>query len=247
MLGPSACAFQKTPDVVVGGSCADRPSINDFLHFACYDCSTMGNDLSLLTLTDKKALVIRQRTEIAELFGFETRNKYEITDDNGMTIAFAAEQSRSLLGFIFRQIFGHWRRFDILIFTPQRQPIYRAKNRFRIWFTRIEATKMDETKLGAIQKRFSFFSKRFDIEDGLGKVLMTVRSPFWRIWTFPVKAGGQEKAVIRKKWSGAVTELLLDKDRFRIDFTDPELSQDHRALLLVTALFIDLEYFETKA
>ena len=207
----------------------------------------MGNDLIPLALTDLKALVIRQRTEIAELFGFETRNKYEIYDDNGSTVGFAAEQSRSLLGFIFRQIFGHWRRFDIIVFTPQRQAVYHAKNRFRIWFTRIEVTTMTDVKLGAIQKRFSIFSKRFDIEDGLGKVLMTVKSPFWRIWTFPVKGNGIEKAVIKKKWAGAVTELLLDKDRFRVEFSDPSLTQDHRALLLVTALFIDLEYFESKA
>lgn len=208
----------------------------------------MGNDLNQgLSLFSVPSLVIRQRTEIAELFGFETRNKYEISDANGATLGFAAEQSRSLIGFIFRQLFGHWRRFDILIFSAQRQPLYRARNRFRIWFTRLEVSKTDETPLGAIQKRFSFISKKFDIQDPTGQVLMTVRSPFWRIWTFPVKTLGKERAVIRKKWAGALTELLLDKDRFRVDFTDTAMIQDHRVLLLAAALFIDLEYFENKA
>ncbi len=201
----------------------------------------------LLPLAGISSLILRQRTEIAELFGFETRNKYEISDHNGLTIGFAAEQSRSLLGFIFRQLFGHWRRFDILIFTPQRQPVYRARNRFRIWFTRIEVAHVSGAPLGAIQKRFSLFSKKFDIEDSQGRIQLTVRSPFWKIWTFPVSSNGIERAVIRKKWSGALTEILLDKDRFRIDFTDASLTQDHRALLLVAALFIDLEYFESKA
>lgn len=209
----------------------------------------MGNTVShLLPLSTVQSLVIRQRTEIAELFGFETRNKYEISDANGMTVGFAAEQSRSLLGFIFRQLFGHWRRFDIMIFNPQRQPVYRAKNRFRIWFTRLEVTTTaGEVFLGAIQKRFSIFSKKFDIEDAQGNVLMTVSSPFWRIWTFPVKDNGQEKAVIRKKWAGALTEVLLDKDRFRVDFTDSTMDETKRALVLAAALFVDLEYFESKA
>ncbi len=225
-----------------------QSAFDDFLYIACYDSSSMGNAINqLMPLSGVQSLVIRQRTEIAELFGFETRNKYEISDANGQTIGFAAEQSRSLLGFIFRQIFGHWRRFDMLIFNPQRQPAYRAKNRFRIWFTRLEVTKSDGTPLGAIQKRFGIFSKKFDIQDANNNVLMTVRSPFWRIWTFPVKTDGVERAIIRKKWAGAITEVLLDKDRFRIDFTDANLSQDHRALLLAAALFIDLEYFETKA
>lgn len=205
----------------------------------------MGN--SLIPLTQTRAIAIRQRVELAELIGFETRNKYEILDESGRPIGYAAEQTRGLFGFIFRQIFGHWRRFNILIFNLDRQPLYRAKNQFRIWFTRVEVYNSSEQFLGAIQKRFSIFSKKFDIEDEQGQILMTVQSPFWRIWTFPVRANGVEKAVIRKKWSGALTEVLLDKDNFRVEFNDSALTQTERALLLCSALFVDLEYFETKS
>src|SRR5262245_11336298 len=54
-------------------------------------------------------LVVQQRKELVELFGYETRNKYEIRTQSGQQLGFAAEQQKGVLGFLVRQLVGHWR------------------------------------------------------------------------------------------------------------------------------------------
>lgn len=188
---------------------------------------------------------VRQRRELAEFFGFETRNKYEIDDESGQPLAYAAEQSRSIGGFIMRQIFGHWRRYEIHIFNPQRQLLWIALHPFCFYFHRLEIRTSNGEFLGAIQRRFAFFTKKFDVEDETGQVRMTVRSPFWRLWTFPFMMGSTEAAVITKKWGGGLREIFTDTDTFQVKFNQfPTLETNERIVILAASLFIDLQYFE---
>jgi len=209
-----------------------------------------------LPLQDSPSLIIRQRRELAELFGFETRNKYSIELESGESIGFAAEQQKGILGFILRQLLGHWRRFHFTIFDREKNPVLHAVHPFRFFFQRMELYTRDPAqagseKLGAIQQRFAIFSKKFDLEDPSGKVILYVRSPFFRIWNFPVysiQAGqDQEVARISKKWGGLLREAFTDADQFKIEFLDPTLSPEQRILLLAAGLFVDLQYFERKA
>ena len=101
--------------------------------------------------------------------------------------------------------------------------------------------------MGAIQKRFSFFSKKFDVENELGQVIMEVCSPIWRIWTFPFMRNGEKIAEIQKKWSGILSEAFTDRDNFRVEFTSRALSEEERVLVMAAAVFVDLLYFESKA
>jgi hypothetical protein len=193
-------------------------------------------------------LQVQQRRELAELFGFETRNKYSIETERGELLAYAAEQQRGILGFLLRQFLGHWRRFEIHFFDRNRRPLFRAVHPFRWIFARLEVVTPEGERLGALQQRFSILSKRFDVEGPLGEVFLQVRSPVWRIWTFPFTAGdGRERAVIEKRWSGLLREAFTDGDRFRIRLVDSELTPEERALLLAAGIFIDLRYFEAKA
>lgn len=194
-----------------------------------------------------KQLIVRQRFELAEMFGFETRNKYEILTAEGIQVAFAAEQSKSILNFLFRQYFGHWRRFDVNFYTPERALFLIASHPFRWFFERIEVRDATGNYLGAIQKRWSIFSKRFDLEDEAGNVFLEVSSPFWRLWSFSFRDQGQEKAAVKKKWSGVLFEAFTDKDSFLIEFKDPNMNEPKRKVILASAIFIDLLYFERKA
>ena len=199
-------------------------------------------------LTSAQMLVLRQRKELAELFGFETRNKYEIFSQTGTSIGFAAEQQKGILGMLLRQVLGHWRRFDLHVFDSSRQPVMTARHPFRFFFQRMEVFETATNRpLGALQQRFAFLHKKFDVESPDGHIIMQVASPLWRIWTFPFTRGGQECAVITKKWSGSLTEVFTDADNFVVHFADPALKADERKLLLAAALFIDLQYFERKA
>lgn len=194
-----------------------------------------------------KVIEIHQKMELAELFGYETRNKYQILDENGQPIGFAAEQQKGFWNFLVRQFLGHWRRFDILIFDMDRKPVLRVTNRFRWIFQYVEVRRHNGEFLGALEQRFAIFSKKFDVHGPRGEVLMQMRSPLWKIWTFTFFRKEQPVAVIEKKWAGLLTEAFTDKDKFRVRMDSPTLTETERWLLLAAALFVDLNYFEYKA
>ena len=194
-----------------------------------------------------EVLHVQQIREIAEWFGFETRNKYSILDSQNNPIGFAAEQQKGFWGFVFRHFLGHWRRFDIHIFNAQRSPVIIARHPFRWIFQRLEVYEVGGQYLGALQQRFSILTKSFDVEDSRGITLMAVRSPFLKFWTFPFTQRGQEVARIEKKWSGTFSEIFTDRDNFVIQFKDGDLTPIDRNLILAAAFFIDLQYFERKA
>jgi len=209
-------------------------------------CKLSNMSEMLAIVQQSSELMIVQRRELAEIFGFETRNKYSI-EVNGAPFAFAAEQGKGGLAFLARMFFGHWRTFEIHFFDNARNLVLRAVHPFRFFFQRLEVFGTDGRLLGAIQQRWAFFSKRFDISDASGRVTLTVSSPLWRPWTFAFERDGQELARVEKKWTGALTEIFTDADRFRILFRSQQLGLDERSLILAAALFIDLQYFEKKA
>ncbi|WP_413290403.1 phospholipid scramblase-related protein [Bdellovibrio sp. HCB337] len=203
--------------------------------------------MSLLeSLQNQSQIIIRQRRELIELLGFESRNKYEICDENGNVIGFCAEQQKGLLGILLRQFLGHWRRFDLHFFNNDRREVLIVKHPFRFFFQRLEIHTADGKYLGALQQRFAFIRKKFDLENSLGQVIMSVNSGFFQFWTFPFKKGSVEVAVIRKKWSGGLKEIFTDADNFQISFNYRELNELERTLILASGVFIDLQYFEAK-
>jgi uncharacterized protein YxjI len=200
-----------------------------------------------MQLSQYNPIFIKQVHEFAEFFGFETRNKYQISDSKQQIIGYAAEQQKGLFNFLVRQFLGHWRSFEVHFFTVDRKPFLIGYHPFRWYFERIEVKDFQGQKIGALQKRFSIFSKKFDVEDEMGKVIMQVSSPFWRIWTFTFSLHGRDIATISKKWSGVFSEVFTDKDNFMIDIKDVQVSENSRKVLLVASVFIDLLFFERKA
>lgn len=201
----------------------------------------------MLSLLGRSKIFVHQIHEIAEFLGFETRNKYEILDEQKNRIGYAAEQRKGFLNFLFRQFLGHWRRFDVHFFTNDRQLFMIGSHPFRWFFERIEIRTADGVYLGAIQKRFSFITKRFDVENERGFAFMSVASPLWRLWTFTFLLRGIKRAEIKKTWAGVLAEAFTDKDNFLVEYTDPSLTENERKILLAAAVFIDLLYFEKKA
>lgn len=198
-------------------------------------------------LTNARELWIHQKRELAEFFGFETRNKYAICDSTGTELFYAAEQSKGFLGLLVRQFLGHWRTFEVHIFDSNRQLVLKGVHPFRLLFQRFEVFDEKGLFLGALQGRFALLYKRFDVEDKNGKILAQVKSPLWHIWTFPFTQGEREVAVIKKKWAGLFSEALTDKDRFQLVYSNGNTELILKKLILAAGLFIDLQYFEKKA
>lgn len=192
-------------------------------------------------------ILVHQVFEGAELFGFETRNKYEILSERGQPIGYAAEQQKGLSGFFLRQFLGHWRVFTIKFFDSQRNEIMHAIHPFRFIFQRFEIRANNGEYIGCIQQRFSILKKKFDILDKTNQKIMEMNSPIWKIWTFPFYKNGQEVGRVEKKWSGILAESFTDKDKFMISFTRQDMPEKFRMILLAASVFIDLQYFEKKA
>jgi len=189
-------------------------------------------------------LIVVQRRELLELLGMETRNKYELRAGPGEPVGFAAEQSSGLLGGLARMFFGHWRAFEIHVFDAQRQLVLRAFHPFRFFFQRLEVSAADGRYLGAVQQRFGLLSKRFDVEDASGRVVLEMRSGLLSPWTYPFFRGPEEVGRVEKKWGGLLREAFTDADSFRVAFGTA--TGDERALLLAASIFVDLQYFEQK-
>lgn len=187
-----------------------------------------------------------QRWQLEELVGVEARSKYEIRDARGRPLGFAAEQVQGFLGTVARNVLGHWRQFEVRFFNMSRQVVLRVHHPFRFLFQRLEVFDAQGRPLGALQQRFAFFSRRFDVEDARGQVVMEMRSPFFRVWTYPFFRGDLEQGRIEKKWGGLLREAFTDSDTFRVAF-GPTLSAPERWLMLAAAVFVDLQYFEKKA
>lgn len=198
-------------------------------------------------LNSLQKISIKQKKELGELVGFETRNKYSIETPEGKQIGFAAEQQKGFFGFLFRQFLGHWRTFNILVFDEFKKPILTAKHPFRFFFQRLDLYKNDNSLVGSIQQRFGIIYKKFDIEAPNGNVIMTMQSPLWRIWTFPIYKNDNIVSTIRKKWSGLLKETFLDADNFTVEFSHPNLTLEEKTIITIGAIFIDLKYFEKKA
>jgi uncharacterized protein YxjI len=190
---------------------------------------------------------VRQHREPWEwIAGFETRNRYAVVDEAGAPVAWAAEQQKGALGFLLRQVLGHWRRFELHVFDPARALALRVVHPFRWLFQRLEVLAPDGRRIGAIQQRFAFLSKRFDVEDARGRPVLRVRSGILRWWRFDFERNGRVVARVDKRWSGLLGELFTDRDVFRVTF-EPALDADERLVLLAAAIFVDLRYFERKA
>lgn len=198
------------------------------------------------SLANLKFVFVHQVHELGEWFGFETRNKYQIMDENKKPIGYAAEQQKGIFGFLLRQYLGHWRKFDVHFFTADRQLLMVGHHPFRWFFERIEIRNPQGQTLGAIQKRFSILTKRFDVENERGMTIMEVSSPIWRLWTFTFMNQGQKIAEVKKKWSGLLAEAFTDKDNFIVEYVDPSMNENEKRVVMASAVFIDLLYFEQK-
>lgn len=201
-----------------------------------------------MKLLNHPQIFVQQKRELAELIGFETRNKYQILDQQKNIIGFCAEQQKGLLGMLLRQLLGHWRSFELHFFDANRQQVLVSKHPFRFIFQEFEIINNQGVVLGSVKQRFGIFKKKFDVHNSKGDVIFEMRSGFFNIWTFPFfDLQGQMAALIQKKWSGMLKELFLDADNFMIEFKSQNLTENERLIMLACSVFTDLQYFERKS
>lgn len=195
-------------------------------------------------LAKSKAVVIRQVKEWTEiLVGFETRNRFEILDEEGLLLGRAAEEAGGLSAVLSRNFLGKCRPSTIHVYDREGREVATGKKPFRFYFHRMELFE-GEKRVGAIQRKFSVFHRLFALEDSSGTEVLRIKSPWFRIWTFKLLADEKEVGRISKRWGGALREMFTDADTFGVEFTHPSLPLAVKELLVVGVFLIDFTCFE---
>ena len=194
-------------------------------------------------LADHKRILIRQKKEWGEILtGFETRNRYVLMTEAGDELGFAAEEGGGMGKAIGRQMLGAARACKIHIYNADGDAVGHGDKPFR-WFFYEMACFEDGQQIGRIQRRFRLLGRRFTIYDANDQEILTVDSPFFKIWTFNVLAGQKHVAKISKKWSGLLKEAFTDADTFGVEF-QRDTHPDVKKLLVIATFLVDFCCFE---
>lgn len=204
---------------------------------------------SLAPFSRPQRLSVRQRKNWLEIItSFDARNKYVVYDETGAPIFNVEEQGSGFGSFMKRLFLQYLRPFTSHVDDlTTNKPILILHRPFRFIFHRLEVRDTDGNLIGAIQRKWTWFRRKYIVEGPDGQEVATLFGPFFRPWTFKILLPGQEMEVglIQKKWSGLLKEMFSEADNFWVAFEavdDPKL----RALLFSATVLIDIVHFERK-
>lgn len=195
------------------------------------------------SLSRVNALVVSQRKEWGEILtGFETRNKYVVSDAEGNELYMAAEHAGSALARLFLKAY---RPFEMSVLRRDGATVLRLSRPFRFIFHEISVFDATGSLLGTVNKQFSLLRKHYVVSDPAGQQQFELFGPIFRPWTFFIRQGGVEVGRISKKWSGMLKEAFTDADNFGVQFPG-EWKPALKAVFLGAVFLIDFVHFEDK-
>ena len=194
-------------------------------------------------LSSISSLVVSQQKEWGEILtGFETKNRYAISDVSGSRLYLAVEEAGSTL---IRWLLTALRPFTIDVLTEEGQVVLRVMRPFRFYFHRAEVVDSLGQSLGVIERRFSVLRRIYSVLDSSGEEVFQLFGPILHPWTFQIKKNGVEYGKITKKWSGLLKEGFTDADNFGVMFP-AEWDVKLKALFLGAVFLIDFVHFENR-
>ena len=135
------------------------------------------------------------------------------------------------------------RPFQIAILNKEGNRILKLHRKFFFFFSDLYV-QFDNKNYGSIHRRFSIFSKVYSILNHSSQEVFKLKSPFWKIWTFPIfNSQSEQVGVITKKWQGLIKEAFTDSDAFLIRF-EQDLKIEEKVILFSSGISIDFDYFE---
>lgn len=192
-------------------------------------------------------LSVRQRKRWFEILtSFDARNTYVVYDEAGDPV-FNVEEQGSGFGSVLKRMFLQYLRPFTSHVEDLRggRHLLTLRRPFRFFFHRLEVHDSKGDLLGAIQRQWTWFRRKYTIEGPDGQEVATLFGPFFRPWTFKILLPGHEHEVglVQKKWSGLLKEMFTEADNFWVTLEqvqDPQL----RALLFASTVLIDIVHFE---
>lgn len=213
-------------------------------------------------LTQVDQLLIKQQIELLEAFtGWETANKYKITNTQAQQVFFAAEESDACS----RQCCGPNRSFTIHITDNMGQEVIRVVRDFKCgagcpWCACIGALAHEVTieappgqVVGYVRQGQSWCPPKYSIRDANQQEILRMEGPTCMI-TGPCcpndidfnifgQDGTTEVGKISKQWSGMLREMFTDADNFGVSFP-MDLDVKIKAVMIGAVFLIDFMYFE---
>lgn len=194
-------------------------------------------------LKSLNSLIVSQKKEWGEILsGFETKNKYVVSDEARNRMYYAAEEGGSILLRLFLKAL---RPFTLVVLTESNQVVLRIIRPFRFYFHQADIVDSQGKSLGVLQKRFSLLRRKYSVLDSSGKEIFQLFGTILRPWTFIIKNNDVEYGKITKKWSGLLKEGFTDADNFGVVFPK-EWDIKLKALFLGAVFLIDFVHFENK-
>lgn len=202
---------------------------------------TNTNDLQKLFAVE--GLVVSQKKEWGEILtGFETKNRYVVSDSFGNELYKAVEEKGSLL---LRWFLKALRPFEIAIRDENDRLVLRLARPFRFFFHRLEVFDSQGECLGVIHRRFAFIRRIYSVTDNSGNEMFQLFGPFLHPWTFEIRENDMVCGKITKKWSGFLKEGFTDADNFGVTFS-PGWDLRRKGILLGAVFLIDFVHFENR-
>lgn len=188
----------------------------------------------------KTTIYVKQKIEMLEaITGFETENKYYITDTQGSIIAEAREGS----SWVARYFLKSMRPFTMSVSDNSGDDLMLIDRPFTFFLHRFEIKDGRNIKIGTVERKFSLLNKNYEIKDSTGRIILTISSPIWSPWTFKLFKNEMQIGDIKKKWSGFFKESLTDADNFAVTFPKSYDGNEYK-LILAAVLLIDFVHFE---
>lgn len=191
-------------------------------------------------------IVVRQRKEWVEIVvDWETTNRYEVLAASGESLGMVAERPGGMFSALKRGFFRSHRAMEVDLVNRAGQSLAHYSRPFFFLFSELSVRGSEGATLGQVRRRFGIIYKKYDLVDASGRVFATIRSPRWRLWTFPIyDAHDNEAGSISKKWGGALREVFTDADTYLVDYGSRNWTTPQKAVILAAAVSIDFDFFE---
>ncbi|MGE0173350.1 MAG: phospholipid scramblase-related protein [Oligoflexales bacterium] len=199
-------------------------------------------------LQNNRKLYIQQKKNWVEIIvDFETANRYAIMDEGRNVLGMIAERGEGFFDVVKRWFFRSHRGFRIEVVNNDGASVLQLSRGFFFFFSDLFVADNLGRQIGTIHRRFGIIYKKYDLRGENGVTFATIKSPFWRLWTFPVldDRTGRQTGEIGKRWGGMIKEVFTDADTFRIMFdSGSSYTLNQKLLIFAAAISIDFDFFE---
>lgn len=208
--------------------------------------------LEYLTMVDQ--VIIKQQKEMLEILtGWETNNRYKISNSIGQQVFFAIEDTDTCT----RQCCGPGRPFEMKILDNMQREVIHLSRPLRCRgfmcpcsLQEISIQSPPGNPIGKVDEKHTCWIPEWIVNDGAGQPIFEISAPNPCTWCcadipFEIKSmtNGQKVGTITKQWMGCTLETFTDVATFSVTFP-MDLDVKIKANIIGAVFLIDFMYFE---